>query len=378
MRDHDIRLELKWIAGHDAGRTIDPELFALLQVIKATGKLTIATAEAGLHYRQAWGLINRWSGILGQPLVIAEQGKGTQLSPLGEKLVFIQERIDARLAPHLESAASEVEDELGALLDGESAALHIYASHDLALADLRDHLRTERLRPGLDLRFASSLDAVVALCKARCEISGFHLPDGSLGERVARTYLPWLKPRTQRLTHFIRRTQGLIVRKGNPLGVRGIEDIVGTGARYLNRQRGSGTRLALDQMLQERGIEKTEVNGYYTEEFTHLAVAAAVAGGVADVALGLEAAARKLGMDFIPLFSEVYYLLAKRETLEDHRLVELSGVLSSPAFQGIASKHAGYDAREAGVVRTLAEAVPGLGAEDTSPAAAPRAVAQGA
>ena len=130
-----------------------------------------------MPYRQAWGLITKWSGIVGQPLVTKEQGRGTHLTPLGERLLWLRERIEARLSPHLESAASEMEQQLSAMLDEPQSTISLYASHDLVLAELRDLLRT-RPGPKLDVRFVGSLDSVVALCKARCEMAGFHVPEG--------------------------------------------------------------------------------------------------------------------------------------------------------------------------------------------------------
>jgi putative molybdopterin biosynthesis protein len=118
------------------------------------------------------------------------------------------------------------------------------------------------------------------------------------------------------MVHFVRRNQGLLVLGGNPLGIRILKDVATRGARFINRQRGSGTHLALQRLLQVQDIEPSEINGYYTEEFTHLAVAAAIASGVADVGIGIEAAARRLKLDFIPLFVEDYYLLGKRETFD--------------------------------------------------------------
>src|SRR5215469_9673951 len=193
---------------------------------------------------------------------------------------------------------------------------------------------TARTRPGpkLDVRFVGSLESVIALCKNRCELAGFHIPQGALGHEILRKYEPWLKPRAQRVVHFVRRNQGLIVAAGNPLGSGALQDVVASDARFINRQRGSGTRLALEHMLQEQGIDRAEIKGYYTEEFTHLAVAAAVASGVADVAIGIEAAARRLKLDFIPLFVEDYYLLGKRETIERDDIASVVASLKSPEF----------------------------------------------
>ena len=349
-----LDLELVWTASHLSRKPIDADLFRLLEAIKRSGKLSAAAAEVGLHYRQAWGLITTWSERMGQPLVAKARGRGTRLTAPGERLLRIRERINARLAPHLENAASEVEQQLGEILDQTHPALCVYAGHDLVLAALRDLLRTGP-GPKLDVRFVGSLESVISLCKARCEIAAFHLPEGSLGQEIFPNYSPWLKPRVQRLIRFVRRTQGLIVASGNPLGILSLADIPRTKARFINRQRGSGTHLASNRMLADAGIDKSEISGYYSEEFTHLAVATAVAGGVADAGLGIEAAARRLKIDFIPLFSEDYYLLAKRETIEREDVQNIIAVLKTDAFRNMAATFPGYEGSVAGSIVTLDE-----------------------
>ncbi|HEU4659753.1 MAG TPA: substrate-binding domain-containing protein [Pseudolabrys sp.] len=344
-----LDLDLIWKAGRSSKKAIDPELFRLLEAIQQSGKLTTATKQVGVPYRQAWGLITAWSDRIGQPLVVKEQGRGTRLTALGERLLWLRERIGARLSPHLESAASEIEQQLNEILQAPAAAITIHASHDLVLAELREMLRS-RPGPKLDVRFVGSLDSVIALCKGRCDVAGFHVPEGALRREVLRKYEPWLKPRVQRLVHFVQRTQGLIVAAGNPLGIYNVKDIATKKARFINRQRGSGTHLAFDRMLQDQGIDRAEINGYYTEEFTHLAVAAAIAGGVADVGIGVEAAARKLRMDFVPLFAEDYFLLAKKETIEHPNVKAIVSVLKSPDFSALVGTIPGYDASRAGEV----------------------------
>src|SRR5215467_9728674 len=344
-----LDLDLVWKAGHQPRKSVDPELFALLDAIKNTGKLTEATERVGMPYRQAWGLITAWSDRMGQPLVSKEQGRGTKLTELGEKLLWLRERINARLTPHLESAASEVEQQLSEILNEPNPALTMFASPDLVLAELREFLRT-RPGPKLDVRFVGSLDSVVALCKGRCELAGFHVPEGALGREILRKYEPWLKPRTQRVIHFVRRNQGLLVLSGNPLGIHTLKDIAAKGARFINRQRGSGTHLALQRMLQEQNIEPAQINGYYTEEFTHLAVAAAIASGVASVGIGIEAAARRLKLDFIPLFVEDYYLLGKRETIERADVATIVGLIKSDDFAALVKEIPGYDTSHTGEV----------------------------
>lgn len=351
-----LEMDLIWKAGHQSSRSFEPELFALLEAIKNTGKLTAATAQVGMPYRQAWGLIAAWSDRMGQPLVIKEQGRGTQLSELGEKLLWVRRRITARLTPHLESAASEIEQELNQILKVPNAAVMMFASHDLVLAELREFLRM-RSGPKLDVRFVGSLESVVALCKGRCELAGFHVPEGALGREILRKYEPWFKPRLQRLIHFVRRSQGLLVAPGNPLGIKTLADVAKKGARFINRQRGSGTHLALERMLQDQGIDRAEIKGYYTEEFTHLAVAAAIASGVADVGVGIEAAARKLSLDFIPLFIEDYYLLGKRETTEREDVEAIVASLKSSDFAAQVRGIPGYDMTRTGEITNVSDLV---------------------
>lgn len=348
-----LALELVWIVGRDR-KPVDPELFSLLNGIKRTGKLTKAAAEVGLPYRQAWGLITYWSERIGQPLVVKEQGRGTQLTLLGERLLWIRERINARMSPHLESAAAKIDQYLNEVLHEAHPSLSIYASYDLALAALRDFLRT-RMALKVDVRFVGSLNSLLTLCKSRCDLAGFHIPEGELGRDAFSRYEPWLKPRLHRLIRFLRRTQGLIVSPGNPLGIRNLADVAQTKARFINRQRGSGTHLALEAMLKSEDIDKDDIVGFHTEEFTHLAVAAAVSAGVADVGLGIEAAARRLNMDFVPLFKEDYYLLAKYDTLEREDVQSILSILRAEPFRKIVHEFRGYDASQAGTVATLAE-----------------------
>jgi molybdate transport repressor ModE-like protein len=351
-----LDLDLVWKAGRQAKKPVDPELFALLEEIKNTGKLTEATQRVKMPYRQAWQLITTWSERIGQPLVSKEQGRGTTLTELGERLLWIQERISARLTPHLESAVSEVEQQLNELLKESNPAITMFASHDLVLAELREFLRTGP-GPKLDVRFVGSLESVIALCKGRCELAGFHIPEGALGREILRKYEPWLKPRAQRVIYFVGRHQGLLVPAGNPLGIKTIKDIATKRARFINRQRGSGTHLAFERMLQDQGIDRAEINGYYTEEFTHLAVAAAVASGVADIGIGIEAAARRLKLDFIPLFIEDYYLLGKRETIERDDIESIVASLKSPEFAGQVRGIPGYDTTRTGEIANVSDVI---------------------
>ena len=145
------------------------------------------------------------------------------------------------------------------------------------------------------------------------------------------------------------RDQGLIVAPGNPLGLTGIEDLARAGVRYVNRQRGAGTRMLLDHELRQRGISADAVDGYAREESTHLAVAAAVAAGRGDAGLGIMAAARAFGLDFLPVTREPYDLVVAAADLESPRLAPLWALLQSDRFRAAVAELGGYGTTEMGL-----------------------------
>ncbi len=353
-----LALEVGWIAEGDSPRRVEPALFALLGGVQRAGKLTEATERAGVSYRHGWELLRRWSGILGEPLVTLERGRGARLTELGERLLALHTRVEAHLAPALQRATGEIEEELRSLRERDGDQLRLYASHDLILNQLVDHLRGPS-GLSLEARFVGSLHGLMALAKGHCDVAGIHLPEGELGRALGTSYRGWLDPHHHRLIRFVTRTQGLIVAPGNPLGLTGVADIAERGAHFVNRQRGSGTRLALDRLLEEAGLDPQRIEGYYVEEFTHLAVAAAVAGGMADVGLGEEGAARMLELDFVPLFRERYYLVVREQDLADERLVRLRQELAGPNLSRLLSRMKGYEGSGAGDVLPAEEVLPG-------------------
>ncbi len=214
-------------------------------------------------------------------------------------------------------------------------------SHDMTL-DLLAQFLAER-----DRRLASanvgSLGGLVALRRGHAHLAGSHLLDPESGEYnlpYLRRYLPGVPVRVVAL---VKREQGLIVRKGNPKGVRGLEDLTRPDVRFVNRQRGAGTRVLLDYHLNLRGIAGEQIQGYNQEEYTHLAVAAAVASGRADCGLGIAAAAHALGLDFIPLFEERYDLIIPQVHAADGLLAPLFDVLSDRTFRDAVSSLPGYN-----------------------------------
>jgi molybdate-binding protein len=144
---------------------------------------------------------------------------------------------------------------------------------------------------------------------------------------------------------------------GNPLGIRGICDLPATKARLINRQRGSGTRLAFDELLRTSGVVADTVTGYNTEEFTHLAVGGTVAGGLADVGFGVKAAASQFGLDFIPLIRENYFFACRNETLERAAAQRFVAMLGAEPFRNMVARLPGYDASASGEIVEIERAL---------------------
>jgi putative molybdopterin biosynthesis protein len=221
-------------------------------------------------------------------------------------------------------------------------------SHDLVL-DLAASALRER-DPGIALASSNvgSLAGLAALRDGLCHLAGSHLLDPDTGEYT----LPWIErlmPHHEvavvRLTH---REQGLIVAPGNPLGLEAIGDLTRPGLRYVNRQRGAGTRVLLDHSLSRRGIGPDTIEGYAREEHTHLAVAAAVAADRADCGLGVLAAARAFGLGFVPVAKEPYDLVLERDSLDSELVAPLWELLASDEFRAEVDALGGYDTSEMG------------------------------
>lgn len=193
-----------------------------------------------------------------------------------------------------------------------------------------------------------SLGGLVALRRAEAHLAGTHLLDENSGDYNVAALRQWLPGEALRLVTFAHREQGLIVAGGNPLGVRGLEDL--PRLRFINRQRGSGTRVLLDHELGRRGIPSEGITGYGEEVYTHLAAAAAVASGAADCGLGLRRAALALGLDFVPVGEERFDLCIPERHCALDGMQALLEVLAEGSFRAALGREPGYDARETGRV----------------------------
>jgi putative molybdopterin biosynthesis protein len=221
-------------------------------------------------------------------------------------------------------------------------------SHDLVLDLAASKLRA--VDPGVTLASSNvgSLGGLVALRDGLCHLAGSHLLDPESGQYTLPYVDRVLAERDVAVVRLVHRDQGLIVAAGNPLAIAAIEDVARADVRYVNRQRGAGTRVLLDHELGRRDIPADAVSGYAREEHTHLAVAAAIAAGRADAGLGIMAAARAFGLDFVPVTREPYDLVLTADTLDDPVTGPLWALLQDPDFRDAVEALGGYDTAQMG------------------------------
>lgn len=221
-------------------------------------------------------------------------------------------------------------------------------SHDLLLDLLAQFLAEQGQGVRLSSANVGSLGGLLALRRGEAHLAGSHLLDAETGQYNLSYLARYLPGRELTLVTLCGREQGWLVAAGNPKGIAGWGDVARPDIRLVNRQRGAGTRLLLEYELGKLGVAPAGINGYDREEYTHLAVAAAVAAGTADMGLGIRAAATALQLDFVPLAYERYDLVIPTEHYHSPRLRPLLDLLYNPHFRAAAMSRPGYDIGEMG------------------------------
>lgn len=351
---HKVFIKPQWTISDASGHNLPPRLLELLADVAEHGSLARSCKVTACSYRHAWNLVQQGESQLGMPLLNMERGKGSTLTPLAEKLVWAGHRITARLTPTLESLSSELEGELAKLLAPASDVLKVHASHGFAVEKLIETLTARG--NNVDRKYVGSQESVASLAEGNCELAGFPIPLGEFEKPAFAHYAKWMNPKRSRIIHVATRRQGLMVAKGNPLDIFSVADLAKPGVRFINRQPSSGTYFLLECMLKKARIDPARIVGFNQSEFTHAAVAAYVASGMADAGLGVETPSRRFKLDFIPLAMERYFLLCNAESLNTPHIQAVLEVLNNPQFQALVNELPGYSAEKCGQIDTLQQA----------------------
>ena len=355
-----VQLRYAFEPGEQHGAALGNPLFELLSAVLEGGSIRHAAQALGKSYRYVWGTLRKWEKTLGEPLVIWAQGQRARPTQFAERLLWAERRARDRMQPHIEALRSDLARVLNDVNDQRHQLLSVRASHDMALPVLQRHI-AEAADLHIQIAIQGSVDALRSLNERQCVIAGFHVLRSEAAAPIfARAMKPWLKPALHTLIGCSVRTQGLMMRREFATRVRGLADVSHHQLRFVNRQSGSGTRMLIDHLIQQQAIAPEALAGYHQHvEQSHVAVALCIAGGVADVGVGVEAAALEFGLHFEPLVEENYFLGCWKEDASRPAVERLRAVLASSRWRAILANLPGYKPSEApGSLLAVDEALP--------------------
>lgn len=278
-------------------------LAELLKEISNGNSLMIASKKSGASYRGVWGKLNEVEESLGMHLIIRTKGHGSTLTEFGAFLIQFIEDMQAEHTEHGKSHQEQLLKQIQKIQKSESTRWKFLSSSDSIIQRAAAEVK------GFDLKIAGSGESLEKLLNHEAQIAGYHVSDEKSSKAIHRR----LSKEGIEIYPVMRRTQGLMVKKGNPLRIRSIEDLTQNKIRFINRQIGSGTRLLLDTLLMNEGIDAQDINGYLHQEFTHSAVASAILAGKADVGMGVKNIAIENGLGFVPLKDEIFFIAMHKE-----------------------------------------------------------------
>jgi molybdate-binding protein/molybdenum-dependent DNA-binding transcriptional regulator ModE len=302
-------LELKDSNG--GGGSID--LALVMQILKdiTEGRTLMATAErSNINYRNLIDLLTKLESALEVKVVERVKGHGTLLTGPGDKLLNFLEAKSVELAQKSRAYQDGLFQEMHSLKQSVQSKWVFYSSSDPIIQN------TVASLSGIDLKIAGSGESLERLLSGDADIAGYHVST----ESDSRVIYKRLIKNGIEIFPVMKRTQGLITKRGNPFGIKSIHDLCNPKIRFINRQIGSGTRLLLDTILLEEDIEPSSINGYLQEEYTHSAVATAILANKVDVGLGVKNIAVAEGLGFVPIKDEIFFL-AMREGVSSEALI---------------------------------------------------------
>lgn len=288
-------------------------LTSLLKDIEQGKTLMSACKKMGLSYRNVWQKLNDVEEALGFKLMDRVRGHGSQLSEYSRYLIQFTDDFDQKTMHLGQTSLSHLEEGF--------AQFRVKAKKQWRLASSSDPIIQKSVVDigGFELMTAGSGEALERLLNFEVDIAGFHVSDQQSSQIIAKR----LKKEGMQIFPVMKRVQGLMVAKGNPQNINSPKDLLRPKIRFINRQKGSGTRLLLDTILTKEGIDPHRIKGYENEEFTHSAIAMAILAKKVDAGMGVKSVAIENGLDFIQLKDEIFFLAMSEGLSANRELAKL-------------------------------------------------------
>ena len=288
-------------------------LTSLLKDIDQGKTLMSACKKAGLSYRNVWQKVNEVETALGFKLMERVRGHGSQLSEYAKYLIQFTDDFDEKTRRLGQTSLAHLEEGFALFRNTSEKRWRFASSSDPIIQAAV--LSAEKF----ELSTAGSGEALERLLNYEADIAGYHVSDLQASKTIAKR----LQKEGMQVFPVMKRVQGLMIAKGNPLNITGVRDLLRSNIRFINRQKSSGTRLLLDTVLTKEKIDPKKIRGYEQEEFTHTAIATSILAKKADVGMGVKNIAIENGLDFIQLKDELFFLAMSDEVALDKDVAKL-------------------------------------------------------
>ncbi len=301
----------------------------LLKSVEQGRTLASAAKDLNISYRTVWNELKEAEQELGCRFLDRVKGHGSKLTPAGRLLIHSLDRLDLQLSDELQRLADDI---------GTKLANHIQKKFNTLIFCSSNDPLIEYISPKFEeitFETMGSGQALDRLLEDKANIAGFHISD----PQEIKGIQDHLQRRGLVAIPLMQRIQGLILAKGNPLKIKSVRDLARPEVRFINRQKGAGTRLLLDRLIEREGLKTRQIKGYAHEEFTHNAIATSILAGQADAGMGLQFIAKEFSLSCIPLETETFYLAMKPELRKNKTIVSFI-----KSIQNRSNKTAGYKA----------------------------------
>ena len=276
---------------------------SILKDVKAGCSLFEAAKKTGNSYRGVWDKLNSVEEALTTTLIHRTKGHGSKLTSFGEFFLEFIDEMQLSNDKYVKTYQDVLSKKIGETDVVNTKRWRFTSSSDAVIQKSVSEMK------GFDLKIAGSSEALEKLLNDEADLAGYHVSDMNKSKVIHGR----LSKNDIQVYPVMKRVQGLMVKKGNPLGIESIFDLTNPKIRFINRQIGSGTRQLLDTLLTEENISPADVHGYLHEEFTHTAISNAILAGKADVGIGVKNVAMENDLSFIPLKDEIFFVAMKKE-----------------------------------------------------------------